>query len=271
MNGYHRFLEGRVGLVTGSGRGIGRAYAERLARLGASVAVHDITEEAPGEFGEARSLSEVAEQVAGLGTQTLAVTGDLTRRDAVSALTAGIREKLGPIDILVNNAGGDIAARGGKADPNDCVFIPDEDAVAILDRNLRSAILCCQAVSPSMMERRYGRIVNISSNAAFYGGGYGAMYAVAKAGVVHFTRCLAAQLRDYCVTVNCIAPGNTPTARFKATRQVDPEWLNRKNTLNRPTFPEDLANVMEFFVSDLASFVSGQVISVDGGGRLSPG
>lgn len=271
MNQNEKFLIGRVALVTGSGRGIGRAYGERMARLGAAVAVHDITEEAPGEFGEAGSLTEVAQQIAALGTRTMAVAADLTSRDAVFSMAARIQKELGPIDVLINNAGGDIAAKGGKADPNDCVFIPDVDAVAIMDRNLRSAILCCQAVAPSMMERHFGRIINIASNAAFYGGGYGAFYSVAKAGVVHYTRCLAAQLRDSCVTVNCIAPGNTPTARYKATRHVDPEWLNRKNTLNRPTFPEDLANVAEFFVSDLASFVSGQVISVDGGGRLSPG
>ena len=97
------------------------------------------------------------------------------------------------------------------------------------------------------------------------------MYAIAKAGVVHFTRCLASQLRDHNVTVNCIAPGNTLTARFVNTREVDPDSLERTEGLNRLTLPEDLANVVEFFVSDLASFVSGQVISVDGGGRLVPG
>lgn len=265
-------LAGRVALVTGSGRGLGRALAERLASLGAAIAVHDISEAAPGEFGEASSLSDVAESMSQLAPKVLAVTADLRQREGVFSMVQRIEEELGPISFLVNNAGGDIAARSGaKAEPNDCVFISDEDGSAIMDRNLRTTILCCQAVSPSMMEARFGRIINIASNAAFRGSGGGAMYSVAKAGVVHFTRCLAAQLREHNVTVNCIAPGNTPTGRFVATRTVDPEWLKGKGGLNRPTAPEDLANVLEFFVSDLASFVSGQVISVDGGERLSPG
>jgi len=272
MSGHGTDLAGRVALVTGSGRGIGRAFAERLASLGAAIAVHDISEDAPGEFGEAESLSGVAESMGQVAPKAIAVAADLRQREEVSAMVRRIEEELGPVSFLVNNAGGDIAARSGaKAEPNDCVFISDEDASAIMDRNLRTTILCCQAVAPGMMEGKFGRIVNIASNAAFQGSGCGAMYSVAKAGVVHFTRCLAGQLREHNVTVNCIAPGNTPTGRFFATRTVDPEWLNGKGGLNRPTAPEDLANVLEFFVSDLASFVSGQVISVDGGGRLSPG
>ena len=104
-------------------------------------------------------------------------------------------EELGPIDILVHNAGGDIAAKGGKPDPNDAVGIREEDVRAVLDRNLLSTILTCQAVARGMMERRQGRIVTIGSVAAFKGRTNGSIYAVAKAGVTHFTRCLADQLR----------------------------------------------------------------------------
>ena len=271
MSNEKQFLKGRVALVTGSGRGIGRALAGRLASLGAAVAVHDIDQEAPTEFGEAESLTQVAEQIADIGSDTLAVTADLGKRDQVFAMSEEIKDVLGSVDILVNNAGGDVGAGGGKPQPNDNVYISGEDVDAMFDRNLKSAIFCSQAVSPAMIEKEWGRIINIASNAAFHGSPGGSMYAIAKAGVVHFTRCLASQLRDHNVTVNCIAPGNTPTARFVNTREVDPDSLERTEGLNRLTLPEDLANVVEFFVSDLASFVSGQVISVDGGGRLVPG
>ncbi|MDP7128986.1 MAG: SDR family oxidoreductase [Planctomycetota bacterium] len=263
-------LAGKTAWVTGSGRGIGRAYAERLLKLGARVAIHDLSEEAPSQFEESKSLSEVAEELGGLG-DVVAVSGDLTEENQVRRMAAEIREQATPVDILVNNAGGDIAADGNKAEPNDCVFISEIDASSIMDRNLKSAILCCQAVSPDMMASGYGRIINIASNAAFHGCAWGSMYAVAKAAVNHFTRCLAAQVRSSGVTVNCIAPGNTPTARFMATRKVDEKWLNSDHPLERPCQPDDLANVMEFLVTDLGSFVSGQVISVDGGGRLVAG
>ena len=138
-----------------------------------------------------------------------------------SASSRRRRSALGPIDILVHNAGGDIAAAGGKPDPNDAVNIREEDVRAVLDRNLLSTILTCQAVARGMMERRQGRIVTIGSVAAFKGRTNGSIYAVAKAGMTHYTRCLADQLRPYDITVNCIAPGDTRTGRFMGTRAVD--------------------------------------------------
>lgn len=263
-------LAGQTAWVTGSGRGIGRTYAERLLKLGAWVAIHDINEEAPSQFKEAKSLSEVAKELSNLG-DVVTVSGDLTDESQVRKMASEIKKQAGPVDILVNNAGGDIGADGNKAEPNDCVFISELDTTAIIDRNLKSTILCCQAVSPDMMARGHGHIVNIASNAAFHGCAGGSMYAVAKAAINHFTRCLAAQVRPSGITVNCIAPGNTPTARFVATRKVDEGWLKSEHPLERPCQPNDLANVIEFFVTDLGAFVSGQVISVDGGSRLVPG
>ena len=161
------------------------------------------------------------------------------------------RKQLGPIDILVHNAGGDIAAKGGKPDPNDAVGIREEDVRAVLDRNLLSTILTCQAVAKEMMARRQGRIVTIGSVAAFKGRTNGSIYAVAKAGMTHYTRCLADQLRSYDITVNCIAPGDTRTGRFMGTRAVDQERMVETGTLDRIATVDEVARVVEVFAGPL--------------------
>jgi 3-oxoacyl-[acyl-carrier protein] reductase len=202
-----RTLQGKVALVTGAGRGLGRAFAERLASLGADVAIHGMRENGPAEYGEGSTLTAVAEAVATAhGVRTIRVLGDLTDGTDIARVVETTTKELGPIDILVHNAGGDIAAKGGKPDPNDAVGIREEDVRAVLDRNLLSTILTCQAVAKEMMPRRQGRIVTIGSVAAFKGRTNGSIYAVAKAGMTHYTRCLADQLRSYDITVNCIAP-----------------------------------------------------------------
>ncbi len=208
-------LKGKVALVTGAGRGLGRAFAEKLAGLGADVAIHGMRENGPAEYGEGSTLTAVAEEVAAAhGVRTVRVLGDLTLGDDIAHVVETATRELGPIDILVHNAGGDIAAGGGKPDPNDAIGIKEEDVRAVLDRNLLSTILTCQAVAQQLMKRRQGRIVTIGSVAAFKGRTNGSIYAVAKAGMTHYTRCLADQLRSYDITVNCIAPGDTRTGRF---------------------------------------------------------
>ena len=179
-------------------------------------------------------------------------------------------QRLGPIHVFVHNAGGDIAAAGGKPDPNDAVGIRDDDVRAVLDRNLLSTILTCQEVARGMMERRAGRIVTIGSVAAFKGRSNGVIYAVAKAGVTHYTRCLADQLRPYDITVNCIAPGNTRTGRFIGTRAVDEGRLVTSGTLDRIATVDEVARIVETFAGPLGDFVSGQVLRVDGGGQCWP-
>ena len=178
--------------------------------------------------------------------------------------------ELGPIDILVHNAGGDIAAAGGKPDPNDVVHIKPEDVRAVIDRNLLSTIFVCQQVARGMMQRRRGRIITIGSVAAFKGRTNGSIYATAKAGAMHFTRCLADQMRPYGVTVNTIAPGDTRTERFLATRAVDPARLAEEGTLDRIATVDEVARVVEFFAGPMGAFVSGQVIRIDGGGQAWP-
>jgi 3-oxoacyl-[acyl-carrier protein] reductase len=266
-----RMLQGQVALVTGAGRGLGRAFAETLARQGADIAVHGMREHGPAEYGEGTTLSDTARAIgAAHGVRTCRVLGDLTRGEDVERVVAESVAALGPIDILVHNAGGDIAAAGGKPDPNDCVFIKEVDVRAVVDRNLISTILVCQRVARDMMERRRGRIVTISSTAAFVGRDSVAIYATAKAAVVHYTRCLAAQLRPYEVTCNTIAPGGTRTGRFLGTRHVDPAQLVTEGTLDRVGTVDEVARTVEFFAGPMGAFVTGQVLRVDGGAQIWP-
>jgi 3-oxoacyl-[acyl-carrier protein] reductase len=266
-----RALKGKVALVTGAGRGLGRAFAERLASLGADVALHGMREHGPAEYGEGTTLTATAQEVAAAyGVRTISVLGDLTLGAEVERVVETTSRSLGPIDILVHNAGGDIAAAGGKPDPNDAVHIREEDVRAVIDRNLLSTILTSQAVARRMMERRQGRIVTIGSVAAFKGRTDASVYAAAKAGVTHYTRCLADQLRPYDITVNCLAPGDTRTGRYLGTRAVDSSRLVETGTLDRIATLDEVARVVELFTGPLGAFVSGQVLRVDGGGQCGP-
>jgi 3-oxoacyl-[acyl-carrier protein] reductase len=268
MGGTTRLLAGQVALVTGAGRGLGRAFAERLAALGCDVGVHGMREQGPAEYGEGTTLSETARAIGEAhAVRSCRVLGDLTRIEQVANVAATVEAELGPIDILVHNAGGDIAAAGGKPDPNDTVLIKEEDVRSVLDRNLLSTIFVCQQVARNMMERRRGRILTISSIAAFQGRRHSAIYATAKAGVVQYTRCLADQLRPYDIAVNSLAPGETRTGRFLGTRAVAPERLAEEGTLDRIATVDEVARVVEFFAGPLGAFVSGQVLRVDGGAQ----
>ena len=258
-------LAGQVALVTGSGRGLGRAYAMHLARLGADVIVHDIDAAATAVYGEGESAEEIVEEIRTLGRRSLFVAADVVDSSQVEAAVRQALEALGRIDILVNNAGGDIAAAGGKPKPNDCLEIPERDLHAVLDRNLIGTMNVSRAVAPGMMERRQGRIVNVASVAGLSPTTVEPVYAVAKAAIIHYTRCLAAQLRPYGINVNCISPGGTRSARFLADRpHMTAEQLAPKSRLERLGEPEDVAKVVEFLVTDLSDFVTGQNIKVAG-------
>jgi 3-oxoacyl-[acyl-carrier protein] reductase len=267
-----KMFSGKVAWVTASARGIGRAVATRLARCGASIAVHSRSEETPAEFNEASSTSQVAAEMAKLGVPVTTVFADISDSAQVQKAVEQIQTELGPIDILVNNAGGDIGVQRGKPPNNDAVFMAEKDIRAIIDRNIMTTMLCCGAVAPEMMKRRSGRIINIGSVAGFAGRTEGSIYASAKAAQALYTRCLASQLREYNITVNMVAPGGTITARFLATRQANQDLLEAMNkpTLIRHATPDEIACAVQFFASPLANFVSGQILRVDGGAQLSP-
>ena len=264
-----RLLAGKTALVTGAGRGLGRAFAEHLANLGCNIGVHGMREHGPSEYGEGTTLTDTA---AAIGSdhdvKTVRILGDLTKGEDVDRVVQTCTDELGDIDILVHNAGGDIAAQGGKPKPNDCVKIKQEDIESVLDRNLLSTILICRAAADRMMERKTGRIITIGSIAAFRGRGDTSIYATAKAGAVTYTRCLADQLRPYNITVNCLAPGDTRTGRYLGTRDVDQDRLVTEGTLDRIGMVDEVARVVEFFAGPLGEFVSGQVIRVDGASQL---
>ena len=270
-------LAGRVAWVTGSSRGIGRVVADHLASLGAKVVVHGTTPTSTRQLDEAESLEAVASEIADAhGAEVLAVHGDLTSEAAVEDLHARIRERLGEVDILINNAGGDIGARGvtaenaGKPIVNDAVHIPMEDARSILDRNLMTCILVSRAVAPTMIDRERGWIVTIGSIAGLSGHRNAVMYSTAKAAVHEYTRCLAAQLRPHGVYANVIAPGEIITARFLASRPTRDERKVREGPLTRYGWPEEVAKAVEFLVTEDGSYITGQVLRIDGGTQLFP-
>lgn len=262
---------GSVALVTGSGRGLGRRIAERLAVLGSAVALHDIDEAAPSRYEEAESLTAVAEALAETGSPTIAVTGDITDQAAVQRIVDRAEKALGPISILINCAGGDIASAGGKPNPNGALDIKLEDAQAVMARNFMGTFLMCRAVVPGMASRRSGTVVNFGSLNGQMGVPQEVVYACAKAAIIHYTRCLAAEMRDAGVRVNAVSPGPAMTARFLATRDTDPRMATTGSSLDRYATPEEIADAVIFLASDQSRFMTGQVLRIDGGLTLFPG
>jgi 3-oxoacyl-[acyl-carrier protein] reductase len=265
-------LSNRIAWITGSSRGLGRVMAEELCRQGAKVAVHGTRFDSPRTFGEGESMQQVADDVARAGAgETMAVWGDMTQPAEVARCAAQVRERWGRIDVLVCCAGGDIGAggtgvgRGGRPEADDCLNISLDDLRSVLDRNLLSAILCCRDVAPEMIARREGRIITIGSVAGVIGRASGSMYAVAKAAVHEYTRCLAAQLREHNIQVNCVAPGGTVTERFLRIHEIEETRLATEGTLRRYGRPQEVASVVAFLCTDASRFISGQVIRVDGG------
>lgn len=270
-------LTGKVAWVTGSSRGIGRVVAAHLASLGAAVAIHGTTPTSPRAFNEGDSLESVAQAIAKEHkVNVLPVHGDLADETVAKSLAGKIRSVFGHIDILINCAGGDIGAHGpggpmgGKPSKNDAVFISLEDIRSVLDRNLMTCILVCREVVPEMMERRAGRIVSFGSIAGLHGIEESAIYATAKAAVHEYSRCLAVMLRPYNITVNIVAPGNIVTPRFLASRETDASRLVEEGTLVRYGRPIEVARIIEFLVSDTGSYITGQLIRIDGGQQCWP-
>ncbi len=271
-------LNGKVAWVTGSSRGIGRVIASFLASQGADVAIHGTTPFSTQAFGEGSSLESVAKEIANTTEKIVFPTcGDLTEEATVGKIHSQIQEKLGSLDILVNCAGGDIGTSGtsgpmaGKPANNDPVNIDIRDIRSVIDRNLMTCILCSRVVAPGMMERRTGRIVSIGSVAGLKGGSNSAIYATAKAAVHEYTRCLADMLRPFNVTANVIAPGDIETPRFLASRVVDESMRKTDDTLKRYGQSIEVARAVGFLVSNENTYITGQVLRVDGGKQIWAG
>jgi NAD(P)-dependent dehydrogenase (short-subunit alcohol dehydrogenase family) len=266
-------LRGKVALVTGSGRGLGRAYALRLASLGADVVINDINLDAAREFNEELTAPTVMDEIRAYGGRSLGIQADVTKNDQVEAMVGQIVRELGRIDVLVNNAGGALTPfeRGFAS------TMPEADVRFIMDVNLMSTIFCCQAVAPHMKAQKSGKIVNVSSQAGVRGNdaGHIAHYCIAKAGIAEYTRLLAGELGPHNINVNAIAPGVVITSRAKVQfgRGVDPVKTaeqEKRIPLRRLGTAEDCAKVVEFLATDLSDYVTGQVICVCGGMVLSP-
>lgn len=243
-------LAGKAAVVTGAGRGIGRAIALRFASEGASVAVDDVN----GERAE-----QVVAQIVEAGGQATAFAADVTKSAEVRAMISDVEARFGKVDILVNNAGGG-AALLGKTTP----FKDAEEEVWkwVIDLNLHGTMICIQAVLDGMVRRRYGKIINFGSIAGTAGLPNWADYSAAKGGIISLTMALAMELGEHGINVNCVSPG----AIYDEARR---DWTHG-TWLRRGGEPEEVAALVTFLASDEAAYITGANYMIDGGRTLGP-
>jgi NAD(P)-dependent dehydrogenase (short-subunit alcohol dehydrogenase family) len=246
-------LEGKVAVITGAGRGLGRAYALRLARLGADIVVNDIDLHSHRQFSEQISADTVVEEVEALQRRAIGAECDVTNQANVDAMFERALSTFGHVDILVNNAGG----LQVNPETSFASTVPEEDLRREVDRNLMSCIFCSQAAARSMKAQQYGKIVNVSSQAGLKGSanGFYSSYGMAKAAVINYTQ--------------CIAPAFIGTNRLmERSFNKNPgqlEALEKTIPIGRVGTEEDCARVVEFLVTDLSDYIVGQTIKICGG------
>jgi 3-oxoacyl-[acyl-carrier protein] reductase len=268
-------LSGRVALVTGGSRGLGRADALTLARAGADVIVADLLVESQlsedtDRYGALATVArqqgmvhteETVEEIRGMGRRALAVRCDVTERGEVDAAVARAVDELGSVDILVNNAGTlDHAAQFQHQSPE----LWERD----LRVNLTGAFNCAQAVWPHMRERAWGRVINMASVAGTLGGFGQASYSTTKAGLLGLTRTLAMEGARHGITCNAIVPGVIGTEAFNMANAEMNERIVNRTALKRPGEPQEIANAIAFLCSDLAAYITGIELNVSGGVEL---
>jgi len=246
-------LLGKVALVTGSARGIGRAIALKLAEAGANIVVNDIT-------AAADSLEGVAAEIRALNRQALVITADVSSSEDVARLIETAAGHFGRIDILVNNA--------GVTRDQLLMRMSDEDWDTVLNIDLKSAFLCTRAVLRHMVRQRWGRIISIASVVGITGNAGQANYASAKAGVIGLTKSIAKEVGSRGITANAIAPGFIETKMTERLDEKQRQVLLQRIPLGVIGTPRDVAEAVAFLASEEARYITGQVLSVDGGMAL---
>lgn len=240
-------LQGKVAIVTGASRGIGRAIARELAKFGASVVVNYAS--------SSQAADELVSEITQAGGSAIALAADVSKEEQVDALINAAIEKFNRVDILVNNA--------GITRDTLLLRMKPEDWQAVIDLNLTGVFLCTRAVSKIMLKQRSGRIINITSVAGQMGNPGQANYSAAKAGVIGFTKTVAKELASRGITVNAVAPGFIAT---DMTSNLDAEGILKYIPLGRYGQPEDIAGMVRFLAADpAAGYITGQVFNVDGG------
>ena len=242
-------LDGKTALVTGASRGIGRAIALCLAAEGARVAIN--------YAGNVKAAEEVKASVEAAGGTAILCQADIADSAAVQAMIADVVKEFGTIDILVNNA--------GITRDTLLMRMKDEDFAKVLDTNLKGVFYCTKAVAKLMMKKRAGRIINMASVVGLVGNAGQTNYAAAKAGVIGFSKSAAKELASRGITVNVVAPGFIGTDMTAGLPESVKEKMLTDIPLGRMGEPEDVANAVLFLASDQASYITGQVVNVDGG------
>lgn len=253
-------LKDRVAIITGSTRGIGKETAKLFAKEGAKVAICGTNE---------ALISAVVEELKAMGAEALGFRVDVSKRAQVDEMVAGVKEAWGRIDILVNNAGISYKTLDGFKIPFQ--EIPEDQWDNVLTVNLKGMFLCSQKVAKLMIKQKYGRIVNIASTAANFGGfgPAGNHYRSSKAGVISLTKSLAFDLAESGIRVNCVAPGFIKTEMTgKTSKDINNDILKRI-PMKRFGLPEEVAEAVLFLVSDSSSYINGETIIVDGGFTVS--
>ncbi|MBX3083602.1 MAG: 3-oxoacyl-[acyl-carrier-protein] reductase [Anaerolineae bacterium] len=242
-------LTDKVAVVTGASRGIGRGIALELAKRGAAVVIN--------YNASADAANEVVAQIEADGGKALAVQADVSKTEAAEQLIKAATDKFGKIDILVNNAG---TTRDGLI-----MMMKEDDWDTVIDTNLKSAWNCCKFAVKAMMRKRYGRIINITSVSGIAGQGGQTNYSASKAGMIGLTKALAREIAGRSVTVNAVAPGFVGTDLTSGLPQNLLDQINKSIPLERWGTIDDVAYAVAFLASDEAAYITGQVLSVDGG------